>query len=399
MPQSERVTSNIEGHLRHWEKFDQHQSRPTRLGYQALQSAFAASLARPYIPPSPDNRKDAAHYIALWEGYTFRHALELYDRIHAVRFRETAGVFGPYLESGKSILELGGRSRFGAFCHDAFRALYQNYENDLREPYELPSDTFDIVLCLETLQYMKDTEASEIGVNRDEKGTWNYSGVLNVFYEAFRVLRPGGVLLITTPNATSVDVLGRVLSGHHPYLFDPHVREFAPMQIKALAELAGFELELFGTFFAWGECSAALRQKLSEMISLMGFDTDNRGDDAYFAFRRPVNASDFVSPPKEKEALVAQNSNTLPEPLGAVRIFSSDLQETSASSPSQSRLAGGIPLSVLFRSRGGLAVSNDGPGNDGIALASGRSRPRRQFCRNRRPPWVLDFSHYSRSAS
>ena len=256
---------------------------PIKLGYLAFREALAASARRLFPSPTPSDER----YTAMYEAYISSRPQDDYDRTHAIRFRETAKVFGPYLSRAKSVLELGGHSRIGIFVRDVFGASYESYEHELREPYDLPDGRFDTVLCLEVLEHLKDARSSEDNsTDINDIACWNYSGVLNALREILRVLQPRGVLLVTTPNATSVDVIGRVLAGAHPHMFDPHVRELAPNQVKAFAELVGFSLELFGTFFAWGEYPVELRQKISDMIVALGFDPSHRGDDAYYAFRR-----------------------------------------------------------------------------------------------------------------
>lgn len=262
--------------------------RMMKLGYQAFREAIAASFGRPYPAPLPTDA--GARYLAMWESYVAkRQDLDDYDHTHAIRFRQTVKVFGPYLSKAKSVLELGGHSRIGVFARDVFGIDYRGYEGELRDPYDLPSDAFDVVLCLEVLEHLKDARRSETTIN--DIACWNYSGVMNLLQESYRVMKPGGVLLVTTPNAASVDVIGRVLAGDPPQMFNPHVRELAPRQVKAFAELVGFQLELFGTYFAWGECSAELREKVLDFITSVGFDPSNRGDDAYYVLQRPDPAS------------------------------------------------------------------------------------------------------------
>ena len=254
-----------------------------KLGYLAFREAISASFSRPFPAPV---RRDEDAYVALWDFHVAkRHDLNDYDHIHAVRFRETVKVFGAYLSKAKTILELGGHSRLGIFAKEALGVEYCGYEGELREPYDLPSETFDCVLCLEVIEHLKDARSSE--TTMDDIACWNYSGVMNLLQESYRLTKPGGLLLVTTPNAASVDVIGRVLAGDSPQMFNPHVRELAPKQVKAFAELVGFRLVSFGTFFAWRECPQELRKKLLDLITSLGFDPTNRGDDAYYAFEKP----------------------------------------------------------------------------------------------------------------
>lgn len=255
-------------------------SRLEKIGFidhfNLLQASFGA------MPDAPTSERD---YVALYDAFIAQQEQNHYDYIHAVRFRETAKAFGPYLEKAKRVLELGGHGRIGRFSREAFGCSYCAYEGELREPYNIADASHDAVLCLEVIEHMKDRPSLETDPEHDV-GCWNYSGAMNLLSESYRVLQPGGVLLVTTPNATSVDVLKCVLAGDHPYMFGPHVRELAPRQVKAFAEHVGFKLMAFGTFFAWGVCDSELREKLLKIIADLGFDPQHRGDDAYYVFQR-----------------------------------------------------------------------------------------------------------------
>ncbi|MGH7223162.1 MAG: class I SAM-dependent methyltransferase [Gemmataceae bacterium] len=248
----------------------------------AFREVIATSAAKPF--PALRRVLGETDYVALYDAFAARRQQDDYDAIHAVRFRETVKAFGPYLEAATSIIELGGHGRIGLFAQDRFGTQYSSYENELREPYNLPTAGFDVVLCLEVIEHMKDRPSLE--GDQNDIACWNYSGAVNLLSESHRILKPGGVLLVTTPNATSLDSIKCILAGDHPFMFDPHVRELAPKQVKAFAEHVGFTLEKFGTFFAWTECSNELRQKIAKMITDLGFDASNRGDDAYYVFRR-----------------------------------------------------------------------------------------------------------------
>jgi SAM-dependent methyltransferase len=255
--------------------------RFAKLGYNAFREVIAASKSIPLPAVFRSSKRD---YAALYERFASGRPSDDYDLIHALRFRETANAFGSYLEVAKSVLELGGHGRIGLFAEETFGVRYSSYEKELREPYDLPSEAFDVVLCLEVIEHMKDRPSLE--TDQHDISCWNYSGALNLLSESYRILKPGGVLLLTTPNATSVDAIKCILAGDHPFMFDPHVRELAPQQVKAFAEHVGFTLEKFGTFFAWETCDPKLRQRISKMIAKLGFDSSHRGNDAYFAFRR-----------------------------------------------------------------------------------------------------------------
>jgi glycosyltransferase involved in cell wall biosynthesis/SAM-dependent methyltransferase len=102
-----------------------------------------------------------------------------------------------------------------------------------RDPFPYPDGWFATVLCCELLEHLA----------RDP---------MHMMVEINRVLRPGGHLLLTTPNIASLRSIAAILQGYHPGLFthyvhpdkaamEPrHYREYTPTEIRRLLEDAGF---------------------------------------------------------------------------------------------------------------------------------------------------------------
>jgi SAM-dependent methyltransferase len=99
-------------------------------------------------------------------------------------------------------------------------------------PY--PSNYFRTVICGELLGYLQ-------------------SDPMHMVYEIHRVLKPDGVLVLTTPNAVSLRAVASVVRGSHPAFYSsyPHplsvqaaerrpVREYTPPEVSRLLTDAGF---------------------------------------------------------------------------------------------------------------------------------------------------------------
>jgi 2-polyprenyl-3-methyl-5-hydroxy-6-metoxy-1,4-benzoquinol methylase len=112
------------------------------------------------------------------------------------------------------------------FPSDRFRCDYFDAEAE-RFPYNDAS--FDTVVCSEVIEHLKYDPA-------------------HLLREINRVLKPGGRLILSTPNITSDMALYRLLSGRHPQVWsaytgidgDRHNREYTPGEIRRLLQWAGF---------------------------------------------------------------------------------------------------------------------------------------------------------------
>lgn len=116
---------------------------------------------------------------------------------------------------------------------------FESYRVQLeRTPFPFVDDTFNQAVAMEVIEHLA-------------------VDPMFMLAEANRVLKPGGSLLITTPNITSLSCLYHLLWSRHPSLgsqafgpgiMDRHHREYTPRDIIDLVQAAGFAIQRLDTF-------------------------------------------------------------------------------------------------------------------------------------------------------
>ena len=110
------------------------------------------------------------------------------------------------------------------FVHDRF---------DVEESFPYADASFDLVIFTEVLEHL----------SRDPMAT---------LAEIHRITKPGGWLMLTTPNCASLRSVLNVLRGGHPYVWSPysraghrdrHNREYTPEEVRTLIEAAGYAVQ------------------------------------------------------------------------------------------------------------------------------------------------------------
>lgn len=140
-------------------------------------------------------------------------------------------------------------------------------------PWPFENGSFDAVLCCEILEHL----------------TLDPMGLLA---EINRVLKPGGILLLTTPNLGSSHAVERALRAESPYCYghfevggrttDRHNREYTATEVATLAHCAGFAATALRTHdFYWPPKRETLRQLVS-----LGFPLALRGDSTFLLARK-----------------------------------------------------------------------------------------------------------------
>jgi SAM-dependent methyltransferase len=133
------------------------------------------------------------------------------------------------------------------------------------DPFPYDDGYFTTVVCMETLEHL-------------------IADPMHMMEQINRVLKPGGNVVISTPNVTSIASLTNILQGRHPcgsnayskegILPMRHNREYTPDDIVGLLQAAGFEVVRFETTDVWQQPDA----KVIAAVSTLGYSTTLRGD-------------------------------------------------------------------------------------------------------------------------
>ena len=138
----------------------------------------------------------------------------------------------------------GGYLAYGAGALKAPDEQNKEFELLIRqinlEKEQLPHEdaSLDVITCFEVLEHLR------------------YDPVF-MMSEFNRVLRPGGLLLLTTPNIGSYEGLVRLLNQDSPQIFSQyfpdgngigHCKEYAPNEVRLLCRNCGFDIDTLETF-------------------------------------------------------------------------------------------------------------------------------------------------------
>jgi SAM-dependent methyltransferase len=155
--------------------------------------------------------------------------------------------------------------------------LLHNFDVET-DPFPFPDGQFDLVLCMEVLEHL--------GLDP-----------LFMISEINRVLKPGGALLLTTPNINATRNIGKMLLGYSPYLYasftlnhDRHNREYSPNEIHPLLVEGGFLPEkIFTRNVYFLDNAFSLRRFFGNLVlkaALKLFDTSQWRGDTIFSLSR-----------------------------------------------------------------------------------------------------------------
>lgn len=199
------------------------------------------------------------------------------EPVHLRRYEFTWGkLIG--LMGGKH-LDIGGPNCFSQWMRSKQYDVTST-DGDLRYGLMHDDAAFDSVSCCEVLEHLKDQDA-------DDVATFSFSGMHTLLAEIWRVLKPGGTLLLTTPNLCSLRSLNNMLQHRHPFMYEPHVRELSFNDVMEMLGMAGFVVDEAGTENVWGMGGLSDHDAQAILRNLHPHFRDNRGDMTYAKARKP----------------------------------------------------------------------------------------------------------------
>jgi glycosyltransferase involved in cell wall biosynthesis/SAM-dependent methyltransferase len=253
--------------------------------------------------PPPDLGPDLPDYLRGWEaskpgrGYLETHQTRL---VKTLAITPPGGASDRILEMGAYLQitpalhsKLGYGEVRGCYYGEPGRVDHRVATSAEGEPFECDVDHFDAekhrfpypdghfstVLCGELIEHLM-------------------ADPMHLMSEVNRILKPGGHLVLTTPNVAGLRGISAILQGYHPgffqaYLRPPeegeaearHNREYTPREIRMLLENSGFEVTSLET----GEFLDMPRPEYGWVVHLLEryrLETDLRGDGIYAVGRK-----------------------------------------------------------------------------------------------------------------
>jgi len=149
-----------------------------------------------------------------------------------------------------------------------------------KDPFPYGDQHFTTVLCCELLEHLAEDP-------------------MHMLAEINRILKPGGHLVLTTPNIVSQRAIAAILQGFHPGFFPAYIkppqegvepearhnREYAPREISQLLLDSGFEVALLETGPFREEPKPELLW-VDRLLERYGLFQDLRGDGIYAVGRK-----------------------------------------------------------------------------------------------------------------
>ena len=203
------------------------------------------------------------------------------------RYMDTFDFGFDYWTQMTKVIDLGAPlygDPFIVSLREAFPHLQiENYAQDLRQPFTLPSDAYDAVFSMEVIEHIKDIESPYDGTFEN----YYYKGMESSLRETYRILKPGGIMVLTTPNAGSIGSICNAIAGRSPFVYAFHVREFTLPEMTDRIHKYGFHIDKLATYDSFNyEVTAELKERVKQFLLHLDGNGDLRGNEMMFVARK-----------------------------------------------------------------------------------------------------------------
>lgn len=203
-----------------------------------------------------------------------------YYDTHKKRYETTIHIIEEYklLKNDDRVLSFGPCELFKKFILDRFKVKIDETDCDLR--YEIKNqEKYDLVLCLEVIEHIKDRESSDVNC----LSTFTGSGIKSLISESHRLLKDEGSLLLSTPNLHCYKTLYNWFYKEDLLTYSPHPRELSNKYLSS--ELEKYYKNIKTLYRNSWNCHGTPDDFVSMAKDFMknnNFDTDNRFEDNLF---------------------------------------------------------------------------------------------------------------------
>lgn len=168
------------------------------------------------------------------------------------------------------VLEIGEPGPFTSVMTEKFPKweIFHQVE-DLRSGLKFDDSFFDLVVSMEVIEHIAD---NDIGHEITSQGVTTHINDL------YRVTKPKGAVFVTTPNASSIWNIKRILMQEPPLIYEKHYREFSHNELNDLFRNAKFEITKHSSIVAWNFWDFS---DIEKFMKEHNYSLVNRGDDQF----------------------------------------------------------------------------------------------------------------------
>ena len=209
-----------------------------------------------------------------------------YINTHKKRFKASIQylVANEILKDGMRVLNIGACDYWREiFCSVKQDIDYTEFTGDIRLPVD--SNNYDLVLCMEVIEHLKDLESP---VGSPEFDEFNGSGIKGMLKNCKELLTPGGHLFISTPNTHCYRTMFNWVMGNDLFTYSPHPRELSWAYMKGVIK-RHFDIVHTECFSNWNchNTPEPFMKAMEKWLLERGFSIQDRDKGNRFILCRP----------------------------------------------------------------------------------------------------------------